>query len=34
MTLDNQAIGLLLFYGVGALFLIAFALLYIASKKK
>ncbi len=33
MTFDTQTIGLLLFYAVGALFLIVFLLFYIASKK-
>lgn len=33
MTFDNTSTGLLLFYGVGFLMVIAFALLYIASKK-
>ena len=33
MTFDNTSIGLLIFYGVGFLVIIALALLYIASKK-
>lgn len=33
MSFDSQAIGLLLFYLVGALAIIAGTLLYIASKK-
>lgn len=33
MTFDNQTIGLLLFYLVGALAIIAGALVFIASKK-
>jgi len=34
MSFDNTSIGLLIFYGVGALFAIFFLLFYIASKKK
>ena len=34
MTFDNQTIGLLLFYLVGALLMIAFALILLAAKKK
>lgn len=34
MTFDNTSIGLMVFYGVGALFLITFLLLYVASKKR
>jgi len=34
MNFDNQTIGILLFYLVGALFAVAFALTLIASKKK
>lgn len=34
MKFDNVTIGLLLFYGVGFLMIIAIALLYLVSKKK
>ncbi len=34
MNFDNQTIGLLLFYLVGALFAVAFGLILLASKKK
>lgn len=33
MNLDTSTLALTIFYGVGALFAIAFTLLYIASKK-
>ena len=34
MKFDNTTIGLLLFYGVGFLAIIAIALVYLVSKKK
>jgi hypothetical protein len=33
MNLSNQTVGLLLFYGVGALILIAFMLMFLVAKK-
>jgi len=33
MSFDNTTLGLIIFYGVGFLMIIAFTLLYIASKK-
>jgi hypothetical protein len=33
MTFDNQSIGLMVFYGVGFLMIIAFGVMYLTSKK-
>jgi hypothetical protein len=33
MNLDNQAVGMMIFYGVGFLFIIASGVIYLMSKK-